>query len=184
MLISEYGNGMTSQIEEFENKYGIKFDDEYRLFLVKYNGGDTPNTSFKSGKHSETVRCLFGINSKRNIEDNNEHFDFKKNECVPIGMDNFGNYYAIGISRENNGAIFFCNHEKGFSKAKISDSFKEFISKCKSEPIDDFAKKTPEEIEKIMIEKGRGNIITETLRATWKKQYEKYKDMIQEEVVL
>ena len=78
MLISEYGNGMTSQIEEFENKYGIKFDDEYRLFLVKYNGGDTPNTSFKSGKHSETVRCLFGINSKRNIEDNNEHFDLKK----------------------------------------------------------------------------------------------------------
>ncbi len=181
MLISKYGNGTASQVEEFENKYGIKLDDEYRLFLIKYNGGDTPNTSFKSGKHSETVKCLFGINSKRNIEDYNEYFDFKKNECIPIGMDNFGNYYAIGISHKNKGAfkvcakniaanfnfeffktrlsnaifrfaakverfhcfqklkflktvktykaIFFCNHEKGFGKVKISDSFKEFIHK-------------------------------------------------------
>ncbi len=35
-----------------------------------------------------------------------------------------------------------------------------------------------------MVEKGRGNVITETLRTAWKKQYEKYKDKMQEEVLL
>lgn len=34
-----------------------------------------------------------------------------------------------------------------------------------------------------MTEKGRGNIITEGLRTAWKEQYEKYKDMTQEEVI-
>lgn len=183
MLISKYGNGTELQVEEFEKKYGITFNNEYRAFLIRYNGGDTPNTYFKNGKYSETVRFFFGINAKNNIEDSN-CFDFKENGCIPIGMDNFGNYYAIGISESNNGFIFFCDHKSGFSNVKIAESFKEFVKRCKSKMVDDFAKKTPEEIEQIMIEKGRGNIITDTLRATWKEQYEKYKDMIQEEVVL
>ena len=182
MLISKYGNGTEQQVEDFEKKYGINFNNDYRTFLIRYNGGDTPNTSFKNVKSSETVRLLFGINAKNNIEDSN-YLDFKENGSLPIGMDNFGNYYAIGISENNNGFIFFCDHETGFSNVKIAESFKEFVKKCKSRMIDDFAKKTPEEIEKIMIEKGRGNIITDTLRETWRKQYEKYKDMFQEEVV-
>ena len=45
MLISKYGNGSTKLVEEFENENGIEFDEQYRLFLVNYNGGDTPKTT-------------------------------------------------------------------------------------------------------------------------------------------
>jgi len=184
MLIAKYGNGTLGQVKEFEKKYNISFDEKYRDFLIKYNGGDTPNTIIKQGRKSETVRYLYGLNTEETIERNLEYFDWKEKKCIPIGEDNFGNYYTIGVSEENNGIIYFCDHEKGFAKRKIADSFKEFINKCKSELIDDFARSSPEEIEKIMIGKGRGHIITNNLRDTWRKQYEKYKDMLQEEVIL
>ena len=44
MLISKFGNGSEELVRKFENKYGIALDEEYCRFLVKYNGGDTPNT--------------------------------------------------------------------------------------------------------------------------------------------
>ena len=44
MLISKYGNGSKELVSEFESRLGIELDEEYKSFLVKYNGGDTPNT--------------------------------------------------------------------------------------------------------------------------------------------
>ena len=65
-----------------------------------------------------------------------------------------------------------------------SGSFKVFLSKCKSEDIDPGARETPEEREKDLIAKGRAHVITDSLREIWKKEYEKYKDMVQEKVIL
>ena len=59
MQISKYGNGSISLVEEFENKFGIKLNESYRSFLIKYNGGETPDTTFIKGKRKETVRYLF-----------------------------------------------------------------------------------------------------------------------------
>lgn|GEM_PF-5870952 len=35
MLIAKYGNGTLGQVEEFEKKYNISFDEEYRDFLIR-----------------------------------------------------------------------------------------------------------------------------------------------------
>ena len=43
---------------------------------------------------------------------------------------------------------------------------------------------TPEEREKDLIARGRAHVITDGLREIWKKEYEKYKDMVQEKVIL
>lgn len=184
MLISKFGHGTLSKVEEFEKKYGIKFENSYRAFLAKYNGGETPNTIFKNGRKTETIKYLYGIEVEECLEKNMAYFDWKEKECLPIGIDNFGNFYAIDISEDNNGIIYFCDHERGFSKSKISDSFIEFIGKCKSSLIDEYARKSPDEIEKDMIARGRESIITDGLRDMWRQQYEKYKDVIQEEVIL
>lgn len=184
MLIAKYGNGTLGQVKEFEKKYNISFDEKYRDFLIKYNGGDTPNTIIKQGRKSEAVRYLYGLNTEETIEKNLEYFDWKEKKCIPIGEDNFGNYYAIGVFEENNGIIYFCDHEKGFAKIKISGSFKEFIKKCQSDVINERAKRTVEEREKEMIKNGYGYLINDYLKATWQQEYEKYKDMIQEEVIL
>ncbi|MCR5836333.1 MAG: SMI1/KNR4 family protein [Lachnospiraceae bacterium] len=184
MLISKYGNGSVELVEEFENKYGIKFDEEYRIFLIKYNGGDTPLTSIKRGKHKEDVRYLYGINTNGNIEKEFKYFDWAKLQCIPIGEDCFGNYFTIGITEENKGVIYFCDHERGFRKAKIADSFKKFVEKCNSDIMDESFRRTPEETEKFVIANGYGDKINDALRKVWKEEYEYYKDMVQEEVIL
>ena len=53
LLISKYGNGSEELVNGLERKLGIKLDEEYRKFLVKYNGGDTPNTHVGIRKPSE-----------------------------------------------------------------------------------------------------------------------------------
>ena len=83
MLISKYGNGSVELVSEFERRYGIELDEEYRGFLVKYNG-----------------------------------------------------------------------------------------------------RATPEEREAAMIAEGRAHVVTDGLRAMWKAEYDKYKDMVQEKVIL
>ena len=40
MLISKYGNGSKELVSEFESRLGIELDEEYKSFLVKYNGGE------------------------------------------------------------------------------------------------------------------------------------------------
>lgn len=182
MLIAKYGNGSIEQVEEFEKKYGINLDDCYRKFLIDYNGGETPNTILKKGKVSETVRYLYGLNVEQSIEKNMIYFDWKKNNSIPIGVDDFGNYYAIGISIGNKGTIYFCDHERGFANKKIADSFAVFIKKCKSEPINERAKRTIEQREEEMRKNGYEHLINDQLKVVWKTEYEKYKDMIQEEV--
>jgi hypothetical protein len=184
MLISKYGNGSKELIYEFEKKYSIKFDECYIKFLENYNGGETPNTTFKKGKISETVRYLYGINVEESIEKHMKYYDWREKESIPIGVDNFGNYYAIGISTNNSGIIYFCDHEKGFTKRKIADDLDTFVKKCKSELINERAKRPVEVREKEMLEKGYGHLINEQLRETWKREYEYYKDMVQEEVIL
>ena len=58
MLISKYGNGSTELVNEFESRLGIELDEEYRSFLVKYNGGDTPNTHVGIRGCSTDLRSL------------------------------------------------------------------------------------------------------------------------------
>ena len=69
LLISKYGNGSEEFVNGLERKLGIELDEEYRKFLIKYNGGDTPNTEVKTKGFSSDLRYIFGINAKKNIED-------------------------------------------------------------------------------------------------------------------
>ena len=184
MLISKYGNGSAELVGEFESRYGIELDEEYRSFLIKYNGGDTPNTHVGIRGCSTDLRYLFGINTEEGIEHYLKIPVWEKKQYLPIGTDHFGNYFAIGLSGDNKGKIYFCDHERGFAARQIADSFKLFLSKCKSGEINPHARATPEEREAAMIAKGRASFITDGLREMWKQEYEKYKDMVQEQVIL
>mgnify|MGYP000317392839 FL=1 len=50
--------------------------------------------------------------------------------------------------------------------------------------ISDFAKSTVEEREARLIANGKEHNITDGLRNLWRREYEKYKDIFQEEVIL
>ena len=184
LLISKYGNGSEELVRGFEEKHGLELDEEYRKFLVKYNGGDTPNTCVKDKGISSDIRCLFGLCTEESIEDAMQNPVWQNKKCVPIGVDSFGNYFAIGTSEIERGHVFFCDHENGFGMHKLSDSFSQFLQKCKSKEINPRARRTPEEREKELIEKGKSGNITDGLRKMWEQEYNKYKDMVQEEVSL
>ena len=66
----------------------------------------------------------------------------------------------------------------------VSDSFYGFIRATTSEKINEASKRTPEERERILVEKGKGNNITDGLRKMWQDEYNKFANMIQEEVIL
>ena len=68
-----------------------------------------------------------------------------------LGKDFSGNYFVIGLSDDNKGKVFFCDHEKGFSVKQIADSFKLFLIKCKSKEIHPVSKMPPEEREAYII---------------------------------
>ena len=184
MLISKYGNGSEELVSEFEGRYGIVLDEEYRRFLVKYNGGDTPNTRVGIRGFSSDLRYLYGINTEENIEAHMQIPAWEDRRCLPVGTDYYGNYYVIGTADEDKGVMYFCDHEKGFALKKLTDSFNRFLNKCKSEGINPRALIPPEEREASLIAKGRAHVITDGLRAIWKQEYDKYRNMNPEEVIL
>ena len=184
MLISKFGHADISEIEKLQEKYNIIFPQDYRCFLLNYNGGDTPNTKFRIKGVSSDIRAFFGIGSADKNAENNDLDIWIESEVYPIACDSFGNTIVIGINEKNNGSVFFCDHEKGGEMTLIANSFAGFVSKCKSEKISEASKRSIEEREQRLILKGRGNIITDGLRAAWQAEIDKYGNMVQEEVIL
>ncbi len=184
MLISKFGDGSTELVDKFESKNGIELDEQYRFFLVNYNGGDTPKTTVRIKGISSDLRYLFGINTEQDIEDHMQLSLLENKRFIPIGEDTYGNYYFIGITEDNKGIVYFGNHEKGFELTEIADSFSKFLTICKSDPINPRSRRSPEEREAEIISNGKADNITDGLREMWKQEYEKYKDIIQEEVTV
>ena len=185
MLISKFSNyNVEDNIKEIERKYEIIFPKQYKMFLHKYNGGYTPKTKFKVGKISSDLRGFFGVgDAKLSLKDVGIEGCLEKN-VFPIACDSFGNYIMIGLSNEDAGKIYFCDHEKGNKAEYITENFKKFIECCKSEMISEASRRSIKEREDALIAKGRGNIITDDLRKMWQAEIDKYGSMLQEEVVV
>jgi hypothetical protein len=191
MLISRYNTDSdeterNEEIQKIENKWSFQFSDDYKQFLIKYNGGETIDTIFRGNKIKSDIIIFFGI-SKDIVDNLLYYFDLElgekllSNKMIAIAKNSFGDYYAIDISRENNGRIYFCYHDRDECKL-IANSFKEFICKCRSEKIGYI--RSIEERKRDMINAGKGDKITEVKIACWQKEIDKYKDIVQEEVIL
>lgn len=183
MLLAKFENqNVNEEMILLEDKYNFIFPSQYKKFMEKYNGGLTPKTNFKSDKISSDIRGFYSFgNSKMNMS------EIKISEAIkggvfPIAEDSFGNTIMIGISKENAGRIYFCDHEKNKQLSIISESLKDFFVICKSEKISEVSRRTIEEREAILIAKGKANNITDGIRKMWQAEIDKYKDIIQEEV--
>jgi len=187
MLISKFE---TEHIEEYilayEQRHNFKFPEQYREFLLKYNGGDTPETSFRINKVSSDLRGFLGF-GKSGESLNYERFEvmnmigkFLADKVVPIGDNNFGDYVVLGVTGVEKGKIFFLYHDRPTGYIELADDFRSFVSKCKSGKL----AYTPTIEERTQSCVENGFTITDVKIKSWQADIDKYGNMKQEELVL
>lgn len=180
MLISKFSEIDKDSVEAYEDKLSLKLPNQFRSFILKYNGGETPNTSFKISKESSDVKAFYGLGNVKYSLDKVSPQEINGKRYLPIALDSFGNEVVIDVK---DGSISFLNHENG-KVVSLADDFVSFIKACESAPISKGAVKSVEEREKDLIAKGRGSIITDALRDMWRVEIAKYSNIDLEEVVL
>lgn len=185
MLISKFPNINTMEkVEQLEKQYHFVLPQQYKGFLYKYNGGETPNTEYKAGKASSVIRGFYGFGDVAFSFDKIDLNEWLLDGVIPIACDTFGNEIVLVIKGENYGKVYFCNHEEGYSKTLVGDDFKAFVQKCKSKKINPACSTPIAQREADLIAKGRGHVITDTLRKTWQAEIDKYGNIVQERVIL
>lgn len=189
MLISKYSDECTfEKISGIEKKYDIVLSHEYKDFLMKYNGGETPKTNLSKKNVKTDVRKFYGFTEENRDSDFEYVLDGGLGEelisklKLPIATNSFGDYFIINVSEEENGKISFVYHDNPQKEIAIASDFKEFVSLCKSEKIGHI--RSIEERKKCLIDAGKGDKITKIKIDNWQKEIDKYAGMNQEEVIL
>lgn len=185
LIIRQATENIEKEVELFEETYGIIIPEQYKQFLLKYNGGETPETTFRIEKTSSNLTAFFGLGD---VEDNFKCIvdleSFLKRNFLPIAYDLFGNYIVIDLDENKNGEINFCDHEKEFKAVFLAKDLKTFVKSVKSKKMDEYYTMSIEEREKRMIANGNADKITDKLRENWKKTVDRYSNAKQERVII
>ena len=185
MLIAKFQTyGVADEISRIEDQHSINFPEQYKDFLLCYNGGYTPKTKFKANGISSDIKGFYGVGAVGLSASQEMISSWIPQKLFPIACDSFGNYILLCVAGEKYGSIFFCDHEKGMELSLIANDFPAFIHASKSNKIPEAAFRSIEERTAALIESGRGHIITPALIEMWQKELDKYSNMQQEEVVI
>ena len=189
MLISKFDNAdIERHISEYEAEHKFAFPAQYRDFLLKYNGGDTPDTKFRVGGVSSDLKGLYGFGNagkflNYSVFDSMDRIrDFLCDGMLPIGSNAFGDCITIGVGPGNNGKIFFLYHDRAKKYIELTEDFKAFVGKCKSKKLGHI--RTIEERRTAVIAHSPDREITQVVIDDWQKEIDKYGNMKQEELVI
>ena len=172
MLISGFD---TADIEPlaaaFEKRLKAELPPQYRRFLLKYNGGETPNTDFHTGEVSSDLRALYGLGRA----DPHYHFDklgrslhsCLKQGMLPIGENACGDTIALRLSGEGTGGVYFLYHDRAPRDfIFLTEDFAGFTALCSSKPLGHI-RSVEERAEGL---RARGRTPTPELAAMWEKE--------------
>ena len=136
-----YGPLLQKKLGEFEKQAHITLPNDYRNFLLRYNGGQ-PTPSFfwiKLQEDGSSIHQFYGLHDdpvflSLKTFAGKERYGIPES-MLPIGDDGTGNYICIGISSTNFGKVFFLDHDKHpFHNPnsldgimELADSFTEFL---------------------------------------------------------
>lgn len=159
---------VSNEVSDFEQKYDLQLPDSYKKFLLKYNGGNTPKSTFKINWVSSDIRAFYGFKNATKeynfsyLVEMNYFEELLENHYLPIATDSFGNQIVITISEKNKGEIYFFDNVK--SKKFVVRSIEERINGMK--------------------ESGSDIEVDEELLGLWQNEIDKYLDGKQEKVLL
>lgn len=144
MSIIGFGMATEETVRNFEQHIGFSLPDDYKQFLIEYNGG-TPQVRYSTF----TVEALseiipldvlygLGIDSEMDLQDWNDEYrsDLLSNSII-IGRDP-GTGMVVLINDAEIKGVFYWDHSLFFNQSneeenvyKIYDSFQEFINQLK-----------------------------------------------------
>lgn len=122
-----YKDSSIDIIESVEHRLQIALPEDYKQFVLKYDGGYPNPNHFKVDGKVEIFNNLISLdeNEYDNIyeilEDLQERFG---DQLIPFAEDGFGNFLCFDYSADKN--IVFWNHEKN------CDDFNESTFVCSS----------------------------------------------------
>jgi hypothetical protein len=118
-----------SVIDEYESRTGVSLPDDYRKFLLLYNGGipAPQQAAIPKSKHSVLVDYLYGILPKRSRCDL-EYEANRMSEHLPtgfivIGHDPGGNAYLLATKGKDRGHVYFWDKRGLPSKNESGNTF-------------------------------------------------------------
>lgn len=191
MLISKFDNSnINIYLDELEKKYNFIFPEEYKNFLLKYNGGKTPETEFKINGISSDIQGFYGFGNADQyyhfdcLESSGKILEWFDDKMFPIATNVFNDYIMISIDEDEdkNGKIYFYYHDRTKKYIELEQDFKTFVEKCKSKKVGHI--RTIEERKEDMIKLGKGDRITPEKIAGWQAEIDEYTRIHQEKLVL
>lgn len=151
--ISQVEKAITpEEIVKIEKKINLKFPAEYKEHLLKYNGGQcTPNlfTFIENGTQTDSCIDWFLAIYDGEYDNLEQYIDIYKLDekrlpihIVPIAHDPGGNLICISCGSNDNGSVYFWDHESevDYNTASdddysnlylIADSFNNFLKNLK-----------------------------------------------------
>lgn len=185
LLISRFLNNnenIAKEITQIEKQYSITLSTEYKKFLCKYNGGDTPDTQFRCNRISSDICAFYGVGEVKYSLSKIDLSEWIEKNVFPIAYDIYGNHIVIGLRAGKTGKIYFYDHEEGYNPKELAGSLTTFFKCCKSQKIGYIP--SIEEREQLLIKNGKEANITDSLRKAWQAEIDKYGNMVQEEVTI
>ncbi len=139
-----YGKLSIKTLEDFEQIIQYRLPEDYRKYLLNFNGAEPTNTvcSISDAEGETRIHGVLGIHDgpeycrlESNFGDDNST---KKTGLLAFSDDAFGNYFCISLLPKHYGEVYFYDHESSYADdidtlIKIADSFDCFIESLISE---------------------------------------------------
>lgn len=135
-----------SEIIKIENKFNIVFPNDYKSFLLKYNGGKTNKVGFKNNDKlidgplkimnfyslNRVVDFIEEIKKKNeDIEEDSDweyYWEYYAKENIIIIADTYSQVFiCIGCNKNNFGKIYYKEHDHGEEFVLLANNFTEFL---------------------------------------------------------
>ncbi len=143
-IANPFGEMSIKALENFEQEIQYRLPEDYRHYLLSFNGAEPINTVCNISDDEGTTRVhgMLGIHNgsehlqlESNFGDNNST---KKTGLLAFAYDQAGNDFCICLLPKHYGEVYFYDHESSCADdidtlIKLADSFDCFIKSLISE---------------------------------------------------
>lgn len=123
LKIKVSGNGSLDPklLSEFEEEFNVKLPEQYREFMIKYNGGRVDPNIFDLDviDDATVLNELYELKTEKGLDlysVNDLHEDYFSDEFIAIGDDPGGSDICIGVKGDVRGKVYFFDRESDYEE--------------------------------------------------------------------